>query len=443
MVLNLATVQPRTESQTPDISVVVVVYNIPREARRTLLSLSATYQRNISCNDYEVIVVDNGSTPAVDAQMFADLAGNFRLIRIDPAPPSPAHAINRGLAEARGDIIGVMIDGARIVTPGLLHFARHGARIYSEAVVVTLGWHLGADMQRWATQAGYTKAREDDLLASIDWPKDGYRLFEIATIDKSSADGWWRPIIQSNALFLSRRTWNKLGGVDERFDNPGGGAVNPDTLCRALDLPESELVVLLGEATFHQIHNGISTNAESEVFFQRWKKWLRQYRDMRGHPLEAPRPRNPPTYLGVLPRPVLASFVASAINPIRALLRINAHEPPLGHSFDRELWSLAPRVRPRDPVAAALVDLAHDEFRAGRFEACAAVARLVRRRAPEEPEPQRLLQRTGPWLPGEMPPRQQRPAFHLALGRAYHLLGDEAASSSHFDKAARLKTDPE
>jgi hypothetical protein len=42
-----------------------------------------------------------------------------------------------------------------------------------------------------------------------------------------------------------------------------------------------------------------------------------------------------------------------------------------------------------------------------------------------------------------MPPRQQRPAFHLALGRAYHLLGDEAASSSHFRKAATLKTDHE
>src|SRR3954454_14488128 len=98
----------------PVISVVVVVYNIPREAPRTLLSLSASYQRDILPDDYEVVVVDNGSDPAVDPEMVAGFGDNFRLIRIDPAPPSPAYAVNRGIAEARGDIVGVMVDGARI-----------------------------------------------------------------------------------------------------------------------------------------------------------------------------------------------------------------------------------------------------------------------------------------------------------------------------------------
>ena len=52
----------------PAVSVVVVVYNMAREAPRTLYSLSAAYQRDISAEDYEVIVVDNGSTPAFDAR---------------------------------------------------------------------------------------------------------------------------------------------------------------------------------------------------------------------------------------------------------------------------------------------------------------------------------------------------------------------------------------
>ena len=110
----------------PDVSVVVVVYNIPLEAPRTLFSLSAAYQRNIHPDDYEVIVIDNGSIPPLDRNVLEGLAGNFRLIRINPASPSPAHALNRGIAEAKGEIIGIMIDGARIVTPGLIHFARHG-----------------------------------------------------------------------------------------------------------------------------------------------------------------------------------------------------------------------------------------------------------------------------------------------------------------------------
>src|SRR5438874_9687454 len=125
------------DRRQPDLSVIVVVHNIPREAPRTLLSLSSCYQRNINAADYEVIVVDNGSNPPVDRHAINCLAGNFRLIRIDPASPSPAHAVNRGLAEAQGEVIGVMVDGARLVTPGLLHFARHGTRLYDKAIVAT------------------------------------------------------------------------------------------------------------------------------------------------------------------------------------------------------------------------------------------------------------------------------------------------------------------
>jgi glycosyltransferase involved in cell wall biosynthesis len=148
----------------PQVSVVVVVHNMQREASRTLYSLSADYQRDISPDDYEVIVVDNGSNPPFDTSIFDELRGNFRVIRLYPAPPSPAHAINVGLASARGDIIGVMIDGARIVTPGLLHYARSGVRMFPGAVVATLGWYLGYDQQRWGIECGYDKDREDAML---------------------------------------------------------------------------------------------------------------------------------------------------------------------------------------------------------------------------------------------------------------------------------------
>ena len=98
----------------PSVSVVVVIYNMAREAPRTLYSLSAAYQRHINADDYEVIVIDNGSSPPFDPKVIEGLTGRFRLIRINPAPPSPAHAINRGIAEAQGEIVGVMIDGARV-----------------------------------------------------------------------------------------------------------------------------------------------------------------------------------------------------------------------------------------------------------------------------------------------------------------------------------------
>ena len=184
-----------------------------REAPRTLYSLSAAYQRHIAADDYEIIVVDNGSMPPFDAKVIDNLAGNFRLLRLDPAPASPARAINRGLAEARGKVIGVMIDGARIVTPGMLHFARRGVELYPRAVVVTLGWYLGRDLQRWSMEAGYNQQREDEMLASIGWPQDGYRLFEIAAFDESSVDGWFSQIEIERAFskprFLESARWGR------------------------------------------------------------------------------------------------------------------------------------------------------------------------------------------------------------------------------------------
>ncbi len=199
----------------PQVSVVVVVHNMQREAARTLYSLSADYQRDIDPDDYEIIVVDNGSSPAFDTDAFKDLRGNFRVIRLYPAPPSPAHAINVGLASARGDVIGVMIDGARIVTPGLLHYARSGVRMFPGAVVATLGWYLGYDQQRWGIDCGYNKDREDALLETIDWKNNGYRLFDVSAGDETTVDGWFGVICESNALFLSRDNWTLMNGVDE------------------------------------------------------------------------------------------------------------------------------------------------------------------------------------------------------------------------------------
>jgi glycosyltransferase involved in cell wall biosynthesis len=421
-----------TGHHRPELSVVVVVHNMVREASRTLYSLSPAYQRDIAADDYEIIVVDNGSSSPLDAEMVAGLEGNFRLIRLDPAPPSPARAVNQGLAKARGRGIGVMIDGARIVTPGLLHFARHGLGLFPRAVVVTLGWYLGRDYQRWAMEGGYNRDREDHLLASIDWPHDGYRLFEISAFDEGSVDGWFAPVGESNGLFLSREAWDLLGGVDERFDQPGGGFLNLDTLARAVDLPDSEMVILLGEATFHQLHGGIATNADYRSFPQTLAKWSAQYERIRGRPWIEPSPQNR-TYIGMLPSAVLAHFSRSIIEPVRGL--------PLGSSFDRSLWSLAPSRRPTDPVCSALLALAEREFRERRFEAAAAVARIARGYAPDEPGPQHLLTHAGMWLPHGDPPESRRAEVRLARGKAYRLLGNSAAAEAEFK--AVLAVDPD
>ncbi len=416
----------------PRLSVVVVAYNIPQQIRRTLLSLSAGYQRGIASADYEVLVVDNGSKPALDAGVFEGLEGNFRLLRMDPAPPSPAHAANAGLAEAKGDVICLMIDGARMATPGLLRFGLEGALTHQGAVTAALGWYLGFDLQKYAIAAGHDAAREDELLASIDWPGDGYRLFEISTPDESSTDGWFQRITEANALFLRRAQWDALGGVDERFDVPGGGLINPDTFRRAMELPGSRLVTLLGEATFHQAHGGIATNSRYEDFSTLVAGWLAQYESLRGKPWAAP-DQPDRIYLGSMPEAAKGHFARSLLEPVFGL------RPP-GLPFELNL-DVQPALVPSDPAIAPIVDLAHAEFRARRFQAAAEIARLGLARAPREPSLERLLVHAGPSLrrrPEELP---WPAAYQAALGQAYRALGDNEAAAAAF--RAALAQDPD
>jgi cephalosporin hydroxylase len=419
----------------PDVSVIIVCYNMAREAERSLYSLSVSYQRSIAAGDYEIIVVDNGSDVPIDPSTLAGLAGNFRLIRIDPASPSPAHAVNRGLSAARGDVIGVMIDGARIATPGLLHFARHGARLYENAVVATLGWYLGHDFQGWSARGQRAVAAEDALLAEVEWPSDGYRLFEIGTMDESSVDGWFRPISESNAVFARRAAWDALGGVDERFDSPGGGLLNLDTFDRLLAAPAAELVVLLGEATFHQLHGGVNTNATPQRQRENFERWAAQYAAIRGHAWQRPVSRPPPTYIGTLPPAALARMVRAATHPVAGAGDLSEA------GVLRDVWSGTAVKAPRDERFARLVELGRDEFDHGRFAASGAVARLLRERAPAERGLDRILSLVAPSSSIDGPPLAGRVAWHLALGDAHGILGEPEDASAQYRQALALAPD--
>jgi glycosyltransferase involved in cell wall biosynthesis len=287
------------------LSVVVVAYEMSRELPRTLRSLAPDYQRGIGAEDYEVVLVDNGSKDELDAAMLARFPGHIRATRIFPAPPSPAHAANVGLSMAEGDVIGLMIDGARMASPGLLAHALLAARLAERPVIATLAWHLGPTLHMQAAEVGYDQDAEDRLLAEIDWKADGYRLFEVSTLAASSRPGWFSPLGESSALFLNREMWSSLGGLDERFEIPGGGRVNHDIYRRACSAENARLIVLLGEGTFHQTHQGAYT---SRRFGRREAN--AEYEALRGEPFS--RPPNEPLYLGTVPPEVVPHLLRAA-----------------------------------------------------------------------------------------------------------------------------------
>lgn len=265
-----------------------------REAPRTLLSLSTRYQRGVSVGDYEVHVVENGSSEPLDEALVKSFGTNFRYTNLGPqALPSPCRAINQAVVACTSPQVGILIDGARIASPGLIASAMKALRLGRDPVVATLAWHLGDEPQYVSVARGYCQAVEDRLLDGAAWIEDGYNLFNISALAWSSEGGYFAPLNESNAIFMSRARFLDNEGFDERFDLPGGGYANPDFFKRVCEYGAPELVILLGEGTFHQVHGGVAANAPDPQYV---RAALRQYENLHGFTYSPP--AMCPTYLG-------------------------------------------------------------------------------------------------------------------------------------------------
>jgi glycosyltransferase involved in cell wall biosynthesis len=275
------------------LSVILVVHDMLRVAPRSLLALTAAYQQGVDAGDYEVIVVDNGSPQPLPAAQVEAFGANFHYHYLADPPPSPAYAINFGAGKARGEALAIMVDGAHILTPGVLRHALDMFAALRNPLVVTAPFFLGPGPQTRTIAQGYDEAEEDRLLASIDWPAAGYRLFEIGVpyrIDENPETRpklfWFVRQFESNCLFVRKASFDAVGGCDERFDLPGGGILLPDLYRRLCDIADAEIVQLLGEASFHQVHGGVSTNTTPEKQREKWDSYLEQYQRVRGAPFE-------------------------------------------------------------------------------------------------------------------------------------------------------------
>jgi hypothetical protein len=293
---------PALAKSCPKISVVVVSYNMAREAPRTIRSLSPAMQRGVDSADVEVILVDNGSTEPFDENELRRIMPDLIVRRVADATPSPVRAVNLGLGLARADLVGVCIDGARVSSPGILAKAVAASRLHPRPIIGTIAFHLGPKPQPLSIPEGYNQHVEDQLLSASGWEADGYQLFAISSFAVSSSGGWFQLPAESNLFFLKAEHWRSLGGWDELFRSPGGGLANLDMWARACLDPDGQVIMLLGEATFHQVHGGVATNnpdAPHELF-------AKEYSEIRGRPYE--RPKTEVLYFGAVPEVLKSSI---------------------------------------------------------------------------------------------------------------------------------------
>ena len=219
----------------PKLSIVVIFHNMTREAERTLYSLSPAYQEDVTADDYEIIAIDNGSNQPINPELTKAFGMNCVYQYLKTDSPSPAAAINLGVRTARGEYMALIVDGARMVTPGIISETLRALEVFKDPFVCTLGWHLGPDVQNVSMLEGYDQLVEDELLNSIEWLKNGYKLFEISTLAQSSHVGLLGGMPDECSWFAMRRDgFFELGGYEEQFQSPGGGLINHYFLNRVI-----------------------------------------------------------------------------------------------------------------------------------------------------------------------------------------------------------------
>lgn len=286
-------------SSDPLISIIVVVHNMPEQAWNTLQSLQTPYQRRSSqvltdhsvddagaspaqnqqadALNYEVVVVENRSENTLSPERILALPSHFRYLLRDEQGVSPAAAVNAGLELARGDCIGLLIDGARLLSPGVLALVRDAGKAFPNALINVPGYYLSCEgAESDASDATALTAMEQSHLQSIQWQQNGYRLFERAVFSNGNRHGYLRPFMESTAFFVNRWALDRIGGADESFQLSGGGALILHMFRQLGMMAELDYVVLPGEGNFHQFHGGVSTrrNAERDELVKQFKRQL-------------------------------------------------------------------------------------------------------------------------------------------------------------------------
>ena len=121
---------------TPDISIVVPCYNAAETVSDTLASIQAQ-----TCENWEVICVDDGSTDRT-AELLGACAESDPRIRWTQGPHRcPAAARNRGLALARSDRV-LFLDADDVTRPEALTVLLKASRATGPGAIVSAGFEL-------------------------------------------------------------------------------------------------------------------------------------------------------------------------------------------------------------------------------------------------------------------------------------------------------------
>jgi len=321
----------------PTVSVILIGYRMATQLRNTLRTLETDFQREVGASDYEVILVENRSADNLPESCVRSLPGNVRYFPREEAGHSPVPAINFAFGQCRGDYIGLIMDGARMLSPGVIANAIKCRRLDANFLGLVPGYHLGEQEQHQYEHPAVALETEKALLASVDWRTDGYELFRISTWSGANRRGYLQPMMECNCIFASRDNYRAIGYANPDFTLRGGGSINLHIYRSLGMLPHTRLFVWPGEGSFHQYHGGVTTSSyeDRQAEIERHRVQLHSYWPEGFHAL-----RREPTLFGGVPSQARAFLRKSLVHYRHRLRKLAYRGLPI--------WPDDPQVSVKD-----------------------------------------------------------------------------------------------
>lgn len=181
----------------PYLSVIIPYYNSPEK----LLTLLSTLGKSTHAPPFEIVIVDDGSTPPLTSNsvlLTRETKKNIRIVRLS-ANKGPAIARNRGVKKSRGKFV-VFLDGDVEVFPDTLHQIATVFREDPDVVALTGVW----------VKEQKSRAFFPNFKALRDWS------YWINERDKS---GYYF-LFSTRIAAIKKAVFVRLGGFNEEYPAP-------------------------------------------------------------------------------------------------------------------------------------------------------------------------------------------------------------------------------
>jgi hypothetical protein len=179
-------------STDPHVSIVVVLRASTEHGDDSLHSLSAHHQRHVESEDYEIVIVEEGPLPAFGRERATAHGDNVRHFH---APEGAS--LDFLLERTRASLVGFVGVGPHLVTPRLVEHLLHAKKVSECPAVFVPEYRIG----------GGEKETAAALLATVDWRRNGYALFDIGGFRDDAYGGFFGTTAATNTVFLSKEAW--------------------------------------------------------------------------------------------------------------------------------------------------------------------------------------------------------------------------------------------